>query len=1432
MDPSLYITSSNVNAEYTDPSNLFPSIQPLLLQARQLRNLHWKSPTRPLRSIGCLQIDFVPAQSAEEQKRLSDSSGGAFPHRRHQIPGLCRTPYLKLYLLRCDDNETYKTASRKLLREWVKSLGSSSGGGSQDNHNAFEWLIIHVVDANTSTSEAPEKAGPMAKWPGRGSTSVFEKIKADFNGSSKSAVDRVVQLKIPKHDGNQQPLDVQTQLEDLVTKLKSSILTSFDLRVAQYEDDIREKDSQRGLPGWNFCTFFILKEGLALGFENVGLYEDALIGYDELSVGLEAALREQSSNVGDQHGMLLAYSDEMKSRVKTALSSINMAPTGAVAENSEMLETLKQSTKDAFSNPIQLDSKYFPFDTHKKPYRDMIVANNISAFDFRAYIFSRQMQLLLAAAQSHFSGDTLPRQGAPSQEYDLRLVGELCDRASEFISLASRILRNDVQNGVLKLDTSNDEIIAKVLNNLVYSWSYAAVSQVLLRTTVESLGIPRVSIKTNKDLLHASIVSSYSMRSGVPQRSSSLAASPTISSGFDFHSPSLAKLPTKGSFKILQTDVQKTGAAELASARGDLYFFARRILENIGRERGWGQQWNNIALLFNGNDPSTFTDISLDDQSTLAKDRIASPASLPILSGIDTPVLKLAIQSSDDFVSCYESLTDEIFRHYVAANRMKSAEAALADMAILKYRQGDYETAASYFQQLADFYNAGDWELLEGTMLELYGRCLEKLDRKEEFVHTYLKLLGKYARAIQASTSLRGKGVLGLGMDSLVPAYIRQLFDASHSLSKQFIVPLQDFFTIPTIDPRILHFEDKDGFQLQLCLRFLLAETITVESATVRLVTTVDNQTSELVLKSGPIVFNGLKTTVLLESLTTVQGKYFVDRIDLYIKNIVFSYNPNGGNTSPTTYKKLLVEEATDEDPRPAVICYQRAGGFDAKISHSCLIDLSGRRSIEVEFNSGSNAITHGVIRLKPATAGLRLLIAEAEVVNGSIELGENDNPGQIHFCKLGPSSSAVLSIPYTVEGSKASLIIRLEVEYETEKGDFLFLTSKSVLTTLPVSVNVQDVFKDTVLFSRFTISPAMMIPLRVFDCQMSEGQAFDIESGMEAGEIFDIFPKQPASLVYKIVPKESTVSTSKPGSRSLRLSIDFTCVNEECLTVLERQFSQDLDDSPFSQLRCLLLPHLLESFSLQWTAEILEQAGLLREIDVLPYERIQWPSITRTLGNDLERQVVLWLKAWHKRYQTLVLQDKPAAKAIRQIIIPVDIPEIQVVYTAKLVLHNIPVGQSHAAVGEAIHAELQLRHTRRWCPEERREAQSSLEFMYEIIANPDVWLVGGRRRGNFSADDGEMKVFPMILLPQRPGHLLLPHVEVKSFIAQESQLEPHAGAQRRVVPCEVDYRNHSTTILVTPNLRKITIGLDAAGTSGNNGAWVMESEKRVIPAD
>lgn len=50
---------------------------------------------------------------------------------------------------------------------------------------------------------------------------------------------------------------------DLIAKLKDGILSAFDAAVVAREEEVKRLDSQRQMPGWNFCQYTILKVRLS-----------------------------------------------------------------------------------------------------------------------------------------------------------------------------------------------------------------------------------------------------------------------------------------------------------------------------------------------------------------------------------------------------------------------------------------------------------------------------------------------------------------------------------------------------------------------------------------------------------------------------------------------------------------------------------------------------------------------------------------------------------------------------------------------------------------------------------------------------------------------------------------------------------------------------------------------------------------------------------------------------------------------------------------------------------------------------------------------------------------------------------------------------------------------------------------------------------------
>lgn len=359
---------------------------------------------------------------------------------------------------------------------------------------------------------------------------------------------------------------------------------------------------------------------------------------------------------------------------------------------------------------------------------------------------------------------------------------------------------------------------------------------------------------------------------------------------------------------------------------------------------------------------------------------------------------------------------------------------------------------------------------------------------------------------------------------------------------------------------------------------------------------------------------------------TTLQGKYFIDRLEMRAGNLVFNFNGGHDSTLPVGFRET--EDSEEIDNQPYIYCYPPAEALQAKIVSPHLINLQAMRTLELELDSGRNDIKSGTIRVRPGTAGLRLRLAETEVVDGKIEIDASHDLGVIEFAQLPARSFIRLRIPYTVEEAFSTLSARAEIGYETEQGRFASSASFDVVSTLPISVNVQDIFKDELLFSRFTISPAMLIPLRIMNCSLPSSDIYNVQSSITGPVALDVFPKQPASLLYKIRHTEVNPAASTP--RSLQLSIEFTCVDDECLDAIEKQFSASIDSSPFRQYAALLTSHIVSSFRAQLSTNDMEAIGLIREVNMLSYQTVRWDDLLGALkvpGEDVRQ----WLQEWHK---------------------------------------------------------------------------------------------------------------------------------------------------------------------------------------------------------
>jgi len=172
---------------------------------------------------------------------------------------------------------------------------------------------------------------------------------------------------------------------------------------------------------------------------------------------------------------------------------------------------------------------------------------------------------------------------------------------------------------------------------------------------------------------------------------------------------------------------------------------------------------------------------------------------------------------------------------------------------------GDFSAAASYFSRMAPLYAQNRWNLVEITMLKMYAQCLQKLNRKDEYVRVILDLLAKSASHQMSSRSLKIRtpgaksGGAWLDDDRLdTTGLLRDLINFSDELPPNYDVsaPMNRYFLDFHVEPYIQHYEDQDGFRLKLSFRHILEDDFTVDKAKVRLLSTTVGGSKDVWLES------------------------------------------------------------------------------------------------------------------------------------------------------------------------------------------------------------------------------------------------------------------------------------------------------------------------------------------------------------------------------------------------------------------------------------------------------------------------------------------------------------------------------------------------------------------------------------------------------
>jgi hypothetical protein len=554
-----------------------------------------------------------------------------------------------------------------------------------------------------------------------------------------------------------------------------------------------------------------------------------------------------------------------------------------------------------------------------------------------------------------------------------------------------------------------------------------------------------------------------------------------------------------------------------------------------------------------------------------------------------------------------------------------------------------------------------------------------------------------------------------------------------------------------------------------------------------------------------------------------------VDKIVLEANRIVFVHEPMTKNEAATPLGIITSVSAHSlkAAKKARILCFPRTESFDARIYLSHFIHIDKPRHIEIQCTSGWNEITRAEVRLKSASAGLRLRTANASVPAGEVGITDKTKPGVVAIGALAANSSATLKIPYDMETILQDLNIRIEIDYYTANGQSHYVSSSTIPVDLPLDVNVHDHFKKDTLLSKFNIKTANQIPLQLQDVELESSDEFDVHAPRRSKEPKYVFAKQPVAVTYRIT-KKATEATERQKSKnstagSLALSVEYRCLNEDVHERLCKMFASDVAGGSAHRLGRLLVNTFADRLEHKILPHQFERVALLEKVDMGDFEEMGWSDCLDSLPEVVRDDTKAWLRNWHtvsnaawafaehkltihQSNKTIHLASDsnqssiapPSTYPPRRMIITVSIPQTHILHTALLK----PMSSSTptiAIAGQPLQTTLRVSHTRRWATPPTSPSEP-IEFIYTLEGNPDTWLIAGQRRGHFSAHEDEVHEWPILLIPLKPGVTLLPNVDIR--------MRADKAKEDTEVNCEIDYLSYGETVMVVPDVKRSTVGI------------------------
>ncbi|BGP01777.1 hypothetical protein NBRC10513v2_005416 [Rhodotorula toruloides] len=822
----------------------------------------------------------------------------------------------------------------------------------------------------------------------------------------------------------------------------------------------------------------------------------------------------------------------------------------------------------------------------------------------------------------------------------------------------------------------------------------------------------------------------------------------------------------------IDQDLSDPAATGFVAVKAELLELAKKQLDKLGMGAGHLPSTHPFSMSFNESSASTVSSSSASSPT--------SPTP-PNRQPVTRKDLLDAMDKREAFDKLYVELTQRSLQAYQASGRRRCAAKLNAYLAALEQCRERLPTAQKLFSQLPTTYTDLRWTAIESYLLSQCTSLQESLDMPKDRLLSTLALVRSGVSVGSKEWGL--EPVLDHVVDwkrqnaELAKKLTDDVYQLSATLSKDFAAVAFPTFLIRLKDGSGGRPVDEDGVTATVLVRNILPCDVRVDEVRLKLATMEGEQ---VWLTAGACTLAPGETPVTVFCPTSVTGRLTLELSQLRFSRIIFQYSHR-----PVSTRNLAPDprQVPVTDKQPAIFLPPDQQAVHIFVEEPNSVALDRQRRMILNVDPGRNTVSRITVRLAVVGQDVHFATTAAEGLDGIAFTADADDA--LVLQDLAPYTPIRVAIPLTGNIVDPNVQFSITAEYTTSRRPHTRRSLRRTMTysvALPLAVNVQDYFREDCLLSKFSVTTDGVHGLKVKSATIAAPPSVEVKPCRARSDVpVIISPLQTANFLFKLQCDRPT-EVQDP----LQLVLTYASIEERLRFQVRAVVDRGIDGAGLHEHR----RWIIEAFLSEALASTdLERYCSSESLNHLAYEEATWKKrLDLCMVPTTAREPVL------STVQAIYEELRSAGGVVdvwRTLEIPLDLPALNV-----LNLVEITPALSRTEVGQLVPATLTIRPSFRWSRTPVSNT-SPIRLAYSVVANASEWIISGRAKGEWVAQDGEEIVVQLGLVPLRAAAIFLPSVVVQPV--------QDGSASHELVSCETQHVTAATAVEVLPITHRTT---------------------------